>query len=614
MHNTPGNEPWRLQRYAITDPEEMPLAARLAFSGMKYGDPAATAEIAQEMAQVLLGHAPLQALIAQKGCLWLAAAAYGALESAAANLTNALAEILMEAGWQVNEFKIEREGGFDRTNYGTLSPSARKKAIRHRKISITDEVAGQLKDQIVVVIDDLRCTGTHERAIAQLFARKTQPVQVIYGYCITFHGEMEAVQEEKLNHAKVKSLNDLLEFIKMKGPEPLWNARLVKFILRHSAAELAAFWPGIGGLRSLELYWLAISKDGYCDMPPFREGFLALQQYRYPGKQSDVLLYRMRSEREGKTVVHHIQEREQGIFVDAECDHDMSEMISSYSEFKFGDIGSLNYFIWELTDCIIDDLHPGGHLRAVFERAMARDEFVCLTAPGVRNVISASNQLAREVGLRVNAWLSQQGLPTMVIRSLGRLSSGRPNYAQLSAKERSSRAKTTETLISRTEYEDFPCHVIFIDDVEVTGETSNRARQKCLDAGALSFHSAFLFKVDPMQAILDAGIEHRMNQFKVTGKLDAVVAGILGHADYQPVQRMLRLLLHPQNHEELQAFLQEHVADAILKRLYLGAMANDYLWIHAPAKGERGEYAPSVEIMIREMQRRSMLGSDGLLQ
>jgi PRTase ComF-like len=282
-----------------------------------------------------------------------------------------------------------------------------------------------------------------------------------------------------------------------------------------------------------------------------------------------------------------------------------------YSRFKFGDIPALHAMVQMLTAAIITDLESGGQLSKVFELARDNGDFISLTAPGVRNVISASNQLAREVGLRVNAWLALQGMPTMIIRTLGRLSSGRANYAALSAKQRATEAKTTQTIIPRSEYQDFPSHVIFLDDVEVTGTTCNRARQKSLKAGALSFHAIFAFKVDPAQASHDASIEHRMNQCVITGRLDAGLAEVLQDVDYQPVQRMLRLLLQPDNRATLQDFLKAHVSDRILQRIFLGAMANDYLWIHAEALGVQGEYGPSLEIMADEMRARRVLDASG---
>jgi hypothetical protein len=602
---------WRLQQYAIADPEEMPLAARHLFSAMKYGDPTAVAQIAAAIAQLIMADARLQALVAARGTLWLAPSAYGVVQSAAACLADAVMTAMRAAGWRVEPFKIDREGGFERMNYGALGRPARERAIRHRKISITAEVAAQLQDQVVVVLDDLRCTGAHERAVAHLLAREVQLAQLAFVYCIAFEGEMQAEQEEKLNHARVKVLQDVEQLF--QAGMPLLNARLLKFILRHPVAALAELWPRIGYAHAEQLYWAALSADGYFDMARFRAGFLALEEWLMGNGLALRHAHRRRSALAGTVVAHHIRERAPGRFECAERGLDMGHLLALYSRFKFGDILATRQLVGTLTEVMISALEPGGSLRPTFERAARHGEFISLTAPGVRNVISASNHLAREVGLRVNAWLSLQGLPTMVIRTLGRLSSGRANYAELSVQQRSAREKTTQTIIPRSEYQTFPSHVIFVDDVEVSGQTSQRARQKSLKAGALSFHAAFVFKVDPAQAQADAGIEHRMNQYVITGRLDAALAAVLSHPDYQPVQRMLRLLLHPDNAADLPAFLQAHVHDDSLQRIYLGAMSNDYLWIHADAAGQQGIYAPSLKLMGEEMRHRGLLDASGRL-
>jgi hypothetical protein len=601
----------RLQRYAISDPEQLPLSARLAFSAMKYGDAVAIVAIAQDIAQLLQANPTIAALVASKKQLWLASSAYGAVPSAASTLTEAVTEALRVAGWEVHNFKIDREGGFQRTNYGALGHTAREKAIRHRKISIPTDVALQLRDQVVVVLDDLRCTGAHERAVAALLSTEAQAAQLAFVYCITFEGEMKAEQEEKLNHAKIKHLSDLLPMYRSHHFGPILNARLLKFILRHPVMGLQDFWPRISREGCLALYEAAMSSDGYYDMPRFQMGFASLEAWLYPDGHGERVSHRYRCTTEGKIVAYHLRQHADGRFQCAETGRDMHAQVSMYSRFKFGDVPALHAMVQMLTATIISDLESGGKLSKVFERARDNGDFISLTAPGVRNVISASNQLAREVGLRVNAWLTLQRLPTMIIRNLGRLSSGRANYATLSAKQRATEAKTTQTIIPRSEYQDFPSHVIFLDDVEVTGTTCNRARQKSMKAGALSFHAIFAFKIDPAQASTDASIEQRMNQCAVTGKLDAGLAEVLQHVDYEPVQRMLRLLLQPDNRATLQGFLKAHVSDRILQRIFLGAMANDYLWIHATAPGEKGEYGPSLEIMAHEMRVRGLLDASG---
>lgn len=596
----------RLALHELAQPEAMPLADRIAFSRMKYGDPEAVALLADQLASHMLGHAELGAAVDAHGSLWIGSAAYGDTPSAAAHLSAAVAGRLRAAGWPVQAFKIDREGGFERTDFGALGRAARKRAMTHRKISLTPAVAASLQGQLAVVIDDLRCTGTHEQAVARLLAQ-TGVAAMAFVYCIRFGGAIRAAQEEALNHTWVRGLGEL-EGILAAPQSPLLNARMLKFLLEQPPVAVTALCAALPLPRVQALHAAALGRDGYYDMARFKAGFAALEEWLLSqGGIAGRGAPRSRAAQAGIVAALHMWERD-GRFECTETGRDLSDWVRCYSRFKFGDVAAIQQMSRVLVQAAVARLEEGGSLREMFERAGARGEFVSLIAPGVRNVVSASNFLAREVGLRLNAWLTRRGLPTMVIRSLGRLSSGRANYAELSAEERLDRDKTTQTLIPRSEYQDFPSHVVFLDDVLVSGQTLQRNKALSLEAGARSFHALLAIMVDPEQARSDARIEHRLNQFVVQGGLDGEVAAILSHGDYQPVQRMLRLLLHPRNHAALPAFLQGQVPDHSLQRCYLAAMANDYLWIHAPQAGAKGEYAPSLELMERELVRRDLLG------
>lgn len=606
-------QPQRLARYSMALPEDLPLELRHQYSAMKYGDPEAVRWWAWKLAEMILADPSMNALYTRFGHLCLAPSAHGAVPTAAATLTVEFARRMREAGWSVSCFHIHRQGGFERTNYGALGVGGRKRAMRVRTIRLEADVVDQLAGKFVLVIDDLRCTGTHERMIAALFARETTIAALAFGYCIRIQGAVETQVEESLNHAWIQRPADVLPLFAAGNESPLINARMLKFILMQTPGEVQEFCAQVGTEHGLRLYHAALSADAYFDKTRFRPGFDALEAWLF---QAGALARRescsVRNREERKVVVWNLSEGATREFVCAETGSDLQEEVALYSRFKFGDVEAIRYMGKQVAGAMVEALQAGGSLMHMFERAAAQGEFVHLVAPGVRNVLSASNCLLREVGLRVNVWLTQQGWPTMILRTLGRLGSGRENYAQLTADQRSTREKSTQTLLPLSDYQAFPSHVIFVDDVEVSGQTVKRTRELSLAAGALSFHAVLAFRVHPALAREDAGIEHRMNQCRVSGGLDAVLAAILAHPDYQPVQRMLRLLLHPQNQDGLQDFLEANVSDAIALRLYLGAMANDYLWIQAQQPGERGTYAHSLETMRAILRRRGVLDERGL--
>ncbi len=598
--------------YWIGQPQELPLEVRGRYSEMKYGSVEAQAWWVEMLSAQILSDARLTALRERFGRIYLASSAYGAVPTAAANLTDALAAKLSEAGWSVELFKIERQGGFERTNYGTLGASARRRVMRARRLGLSKEITVTLTGKFVLVIDDIRCTGAHEREIIALFANETKLGALAFAYCIGFEGNTQSNGEEDLNHAKVTQPTDLLPWFADAATHPRINARMLKFILLQNPQQLNDFLSHAGVAAATQLYAAALSADGYFDKPRFKLGFSVLEEWLIgAGAIAERRSFQTRNLLEGKVVVWNVATSERAGFFCAESMRDLSTEVSLYSRFKFGDVDAIRKLSRILADRFVSALEAGGSLRDTFERASHEGEFVSLTAPGIRNVVSASNALMREVGMLVNVWLTTHALPTMIIRSLPRLSSGRANYAELNATERQSREKTTQTLVPEREYQLFPSHVIFIDDIEVTGQTANRAREASLGAGALSFHSAFLFRVDPDLAKQQAGVEHQMNHFFVSRKLDANIGFLLKNGDYQPVQRMLRLLLHPENRDDLLSFLDEYVSDEVLIRVYLASMANDYMWIHAPDRGVTGEYGPSLVLMRTYMADRGLLDERG---
>lgn len=581
---------------------------------MKYGDPQAIEDIGTQLGKAVSADKEFQQLLSTAQELFISSAAYGAVPSAAHTITEFVAAQLETNGIPSKRFKITREGGFARTNYGALGNKAREKAIRSRRISLEVDWAEKLDGKIVLVIDDLRSTGAHERAIQQLFANEAPNAYLIFAYCIGFQEGISAELEEQLNHSCIKKPEDLLPLFAKDQESPMLNARMLKFILLLKGKRMHAYLDKIGKEHAKRLYLAAISDDGYCFSSRFKEGFTILEDWVFAQNCIQKRLsFQIRNQFQKKIVAWNIDESSNGDFIDSETSTLLNSEIEVYSRFKFGDVDAIKTLAKRLSSRMIDEIEEGGSLKSIFERAKERNEFISITAPGVRNVVSASNFLMRETASQVNIWLSKNGFPTMMIRSLGRLGSGTANYAELSAKERSIRQKTTQTIIPRSEYRDFPTHVIFVDDVEVSGQTANRARSNSLAASALSFHGVFAFRVNPTQARRDASIEHRLNHFEVTGRLDSGLAQILKHPDYQPVQRMLRLLLHPKNHSELVDFAENHIPNHSLIRLYTAAMNNDYLWIRSENANSIGEYGPSLLLLEDVLKRKKLIDDKGTI-
>ncbi|HHG83433.1 MAG TPA: hypothetical protein ENJ82_01690 [Bacteroidetes bacterium] len=612
---------FRLAGHWLSSKAGLADALAAEYSRMKYGDPAAARSISQELAKLLLRERSFQDLVFPDGKreLVVAASAYGSIPPSAVGLMEELHPILERAGLSVKTIKIERQGGFSRMDYDALDRETREKVVQSRRLSLDAAAIETLKGQVVLLVDDLRSTGAHERALIQLLTEKTEVKAIVCLYWIGFSAPLDAEgpeHEAGINHAYISRLDDLAPTFFQAEDPPRLNARVLKFILRGGRDEKGdrlGFFRQLPIITALRLYEAALSRDGYFYRPDFREGFRILEDFLFAEKHISARKGMAHlNARENKVVRHNLYMTAKGQFLDAETDADLSNLLREYSRFKFGGVPEIRVWARDLAQFCIAEVEAGRGPATVFKEARQSGAYIYLVAPGVRNVISASNFLLREFAQHFNIWLSQNGGPTLIVKPITRLGSGRANYAALSANERKNRKKSTQSIIPRREFEEHPIHVIFLDDVEVTGTTADRARKKYLAAGAQSFHTLFALRVVPETAKKWAGIEHAMNQFALSGKLDSEVAKILAHPDYQPVQRMLRLLLHPDNRADLANFARNSIPAQSRLRLYQGAMANDYLWINPEKAGELGFYGPSLRIFQHVMQELGQLDAAGM--
>lgn len=266
-----------------------------------------------------------------------------------------------------------------------------------------------------------------------------------------------------------------------------------------------------------------------------------------------------------------------------------------YSRFKFGSPKEVEWFSENLYQRLKFAIEEG-ELTGLFAENARHQTYIYFTAPGIRNVPSASNLLLQSTGIKLNRYLARTGRATGIIRPLTRLASGRSNYAELTKSERGAREKTTQTLIPSSDYKSHTIHVLFFDDLVASGSTVERACKASLKAGAASFTSCSLFN-STHQAAIKPEFEHELNSSVFKGVLDDNVAACLSEEHYKPVQRMLRLLLHPSNTMEVIEFINKNVTIDTLIEVCNFALSNDYLTIIPQANG-MGLYGPSLNKLI----------------
>ncbi len=280
----------------------------------------------------------------------------------------------------------------------------------------------------------------------------------------------------------------------------------------------------------------------------------------------------------GGTALHYLTPQASGRFYDMRTGADASELAGIYSRAKYGGVNEIRY----LAQCVIEYLcaeldNPLSSWSCLFRQAKEAEESVVMMTTGWRNVPSTANVLYDIVVEEVNLKLAHRGLPTIINIKLPRIAPPCENYASLSQEERD-RVNLVQDHVIPAEnfYRWSGVHVIFGDDVLVTGATADKVLYESLCNGARSFRAIYPVAIDPRVALTDASVEDRLNSVSVTPQLDETVAQLLSTAGYQPILRTLRLLFGADNRDTLPAFLPK-VPVLTWFHLYRSALNNEFL-------------------------------------
>lgn len=158
----------------------------------------------------------------------------------------------------VQETKIHRTVTY-REDYGEMSADDRYKLISGDKFYVDKEF---IKDKVMIFIDDIKITGTHERIITKMLGEHdiTEDSYMIY-FAELVNGSINPKIENYLNNYFVNNINDI-DYI-IQNEEFVFNTRVVKYILNRKAEEFDAFIS----LQTLEfkqaLYYNAIGNEFY---------------------------------------------------------------------------------------------------------------------------------------------------------------------------------------------------------------------------------------------------------------------------------------------------------------------------------------------------------------
>lgn len=280
----------------------------------------------------------------------------------------------------------------------------------------------------------------------------------------------------------------------------------------------------------------------------------------------------------GGTALVCLQPTPEGRFHDMHTGLDAGELAAIYSRAKYGGVEDIRY----LARCLVNYLHvelddPCSRWTALFQDAKANSDCVVMMTTGWRNVPSTANVLFEMVVEAVNLKLAHLDLPTIINVKLPRLMPPCENYASLSLEERAQVNLVQDHVIpGENFYRWSGVHVIFGDDVLVTGSTADKVLEESLRNGAKSFRALYPVAIDPRVALTDAIVEDRLNSVVIAHQLDDTLAQLLSAPGYKPILRTLRLVFGEGNREDLLAFLPK-VPTPVWLDLYKAALGNEFL-------------------------------------
>lgn len=196
--------------------------------------------------------------------------------------TDRLNEYLIRDGrTTANMLKMSRSVLFE-GDYGKLTEEGRTSLLKKDKLTIDrDFVEGKL----LLVIDDIKITGAHEEKVARMLVENEvafKEVVFLYYAELTNPEVVGASYEDRLNHAHVKSLNELFNII--KNGNFILNARVCKYLLSHpDSSEVQRFMDYIGDDFKYDLI-AAIHGDGYHTMPTYEKNYRVITKQAAPIK------------------------------------------------------------------------------------------------------------------------------------------------------------------------------------------------------------------------------------------------------------------------------------------------------------------------------------------
>lgn len=172
----------------------------------------------------------------------------------------------------IEEIKIYRAHSyFD--EYDSMSRKDRDKAITSDDFYIDTKL---IEGKILLLIDDIKITGSHQARIEKLLNMADFAGQVVFLFYAELTGAEDPQIEAFLNRKAIRDLNDINEII--REDEFIFNTRVVKFILMGNSEDFTTFIRFQTRRFNETLLHYSIGNE-YFKEPAFQKNLSLLQLY-----------------------------------------------------------------------------------------------------------------------------------------------------------------------------------------------------------------------------------------------------------------------------------------------------------------------------------------------
>lgn len=242
------------------------------YSMLKFGDDVIARRFGAEVAAALYdNHLPL---LLDTQCVVIASP-YNFVHNAATVMSKYVIDNLngmlsMHGGYRVETTVIHRKVTYT-NDYGFLEKDKRKSLLSGDEFYINEDF---IKDKTLIMVDDVRITGTHEDKLIDVLAAKGLDNTCIYTYFAEYGGDLPSI-ESRINFAAIRTIEDYVQL--SKRPNHHLIVRPIKYMLSQEPMVFVAAMQKMPAEFIQRLYFACIG-EGYHQLPQYQITFAMLRQ------------------------------------------------------------------------------------------------------------------------------------------------------------------------------------------------------------------------------------------------------------------------------------------------------------------------------------------------